>query len=68
MNIDIVKTSQEEGAVFVKYHLSKVSPEYSVTLPFRTKEDGMVEFKISEEALRDIVELIKCSPTTKLWS
>lgn len=59
MNIDIVKTSMEEGAVFVKYRPGRVAPEYSITLPFRTKEDGMVEFKISEEALRDIVELIQ---------
>jgi hypothetical protein len=59
MNIDLIKTSNEEGAVFVKYRLSKVSPEYSVTLPFRTKEDGMVEFKISEEGLRDLVNLIR---------
>ena len=59
MNINIIKTSQDEGAVFAKYRLSKVSPEYSVTLPFHTKEDGMVEFKISEEGLRDIVELIQ---------
>lgn len=59
MNIDLIKTSNEEGAVFVKYRLSKVSPEYSVTLPFRAKEDGMVEFKISEEALRDLVNLIR---------
>lgn len=59
MNIDLIKTSNEEGAVFVKYRLSKVSPEYSVTLPFRTKEDGMIEFKISEEGLRDLVNLIR---------
>lgn len=59
MNIDLIKTSNEEGAVFVKYRLSKVSPEYSVTLPFHTKEDGMVEFKISEEGLRDLVNLIR---------
>jgi hypothetical protein len=59
MNIDLIKTSNDEGAVFVKYRLSKVSPEYSVTLPFRTKEDGMIEFKISEEGLRDLVNLIR---------
>jgi len=59
MKIDVIKTSNEEGAVFIKYHLGRLIPEYSITLPFRAKEDGMVEFKISEEGLRDIVELIQ---------
>ena len=62
MNIDLIKTSDTEGAVFVKYKLHKrhpFSPEYNVTLPFRVKEDGMVEFKISQESLGDLINLIK---------
>lgn len=62
MNIDLIKTSDSEGAVFVKYKLHKrypFSPEYSVTLPFRVKDDGMVEFKISQEALGDLINIIK---------
>jgi len=62
MNIDLIKTSDTEGAVFVKYKLHNrhpFSPEYNVTLPFRVKDDGMVEFKITEEALSDLVNLIK---------
>lgn len=62
MNVDIIKTSDNEGAVFVKYRLHKrplFSPEYSVTLPFRVKDDDMVEFKISQEALGDLVNIIK---------
>ena len=62
MNIDLIKTSDSEGAVFVKYKLHKrhpFSPEYSVTLPFRVKDDGMVEFKITQEGLSDLVNLIK---------
>lgn len=62
MNIDLIKTSDSEGAVFVKYKLHKrhpFSPEYNVTLPFRVKDDGMVEFKITQEALVDLVNLIK---------
>lgn len=62
MNIDLIKTSDSEGAVFVKYRLHKghpLSPEYSVTLPFRVKDDDMVEFKISQEALGDLVNIIK---------
>lgn len=60
MNIDIIKTSNTEGAVFVKYQLTTrpPGPVYNVTLPFRVKEDNMVEFKISQEALGDLVNLI----------
>lgn len=62
MNIDLIETSDTEGAVFVKYRLHKrhlFSPEYNINLPFRVKDDGMVEFKITEEALSDLVNLIK---------
>lgn len=62
MDIDLIKTSDSEGAVYVKYKLPKrysFSPEYSVTLPFRIKDDGMVEFKISQETLSDLVNIIK---------
>ena len=61
MNIDLIKTSDTEGAVFVKYrsHTRPAGPEYNVTLPFRVKDDGMVEFKISQEGLGDLVNLIK---------
>lgn len=61
MNIDLIKTSDTEGAVFVKYQLTTrpPGPEYNVTLPFRVKDDDMVEFKITQEALGDFVNLIK---------
>lgn len=61
MNIDLIKTSDSEGAVYVKYQLTMrpPGPEYSVTLPFRVKDDDMVEFKISQEALGDLVNIIK---------
>lgn len=59
MNIDIIKTSTEDGAVFVKYQTGKISPEYTITLPFKRNQDGMIDFKITEEALGDIVELIQ---------
>jgi hypothetical protein len=60
MNINLIKTSEAEGAVFVKYrlHTRPPGPEYNVTLPFHVKEDGMVEFKISQEALSDLVNLM----------
>ena len=61
MDIDLIKTSDREGAVYVKYQLCKrpPGPEYTVTLPFRVKEDGMVEFKITQECLGDLIGLIK---------
>lgn len=62
MNIDLIKTSDTEGAIFVKYQPNKrhfFSPEYNVTLPFRVKDDGMIEFNITQEALSDLVNLIK---------
>ena len=61
MKIDLIKTSDTEGAVFVKYQLNirPPTPEYNVTLPFRVKGDDMVEFRITQEALRDLINLIK---------
>jgi hypothetical protein len=59
MNIEVIKTSNEQGAVFVKYKTHKLSPECNITLPFHCGQDGMVEFKITEEFLRDIVNLIQ---------
>lgn len=61
MNIDLIKTSDTEGAVFVKYQQTTrpPGPEYNITLPFRVKEDDMVEFKISQECLGDLINLIK---------
>lgn len=59
MNVDIVKTSQTDGAVYFKYKLSRVSPEYNVTLPFTIKEDGLLSFNMTEETLRDLVRLLQ---------
>ena len=59
MNIELIKTSSSDGAVFVKYRRHSLSPEQSITLPFCIKDDSMVEFRISEEALGDLVNLIK---------
>lgn len=59
MNVDIVKTSDKEGAVFFKYKTSKISPTYQVTLPFSKNDCGLVEFKMTEETLRDLVTIIQ---------
>lgn len=59
MNIDIVKTSNDAGAVFFKYQTGKVSPVYEVTLPFTKNEQGLIEFALTEETLRDLVRIIQ---------
>jgi len=59
MNVDIVKTSQTEGAVYFKYRTHKASPEYNVTLPFKTNEDSLLSFNMTEETLRDLVRLLQ---------
>jgi hypothetical protein len=59
MNINLIKTSTDTGAVFINYRTSNISPEYNITLPFRCNDNGVVDFKISEECLRDLVNLIQ---------
>lgn len=59
MNIDLIKTSDSEGAVFFKYQTGKVSPVYEVTLPFTKNEQGLLEFALTEETLRDLVRIIQ---------
>ena len=61
MDIDLIKTSDSSGVVHVKYHLSKrpPGPEYTVTLPYQITADGMATFRLSQEALVDIINLIK---------
>lgn len=59
MNIDIVKTSNYDGAVYIKYQTSKFVPEYEITLPFSKNEEGLVNFKMTEETLRDVVRLLQ---------
>ena len=59
MDIELIKPSNSDGAVVVKYRRHPLSPENSITLPFCVKDGGMVVFRISEEALGDLVNLIK---------
>ena len=59
MNVDIVKTGNDTGAVFFKYQISKISPVYEVTLPFVKNEQGLLEFNMTEETLHDLVKLIQ---------
>ena len=59
MNIDIIKTTNNIGAVFIKYQTSNISPTYEVTLPFTKNEKGLVEFAMTEETLRDLVRIIQ---------
>ena len=59
MNIDIIKTSNDNGAVFIKYQTAKLSPTYEVTLPFTKNEKGLVEFAMTEETLRDLVRIFQ---------
>lgn len=59
MNVDIIKTSDNNGAVFFKYQTSKISPIYEVTLPFVKNEQGLIKFNMSENMLYDLVKLIQ---------
>ena len=61
MNIDIIKTSNDAGAVYIKYQLTTrpPSPIYEVTLPFTKNEDSTIEFKMVEETLRDFVKMFQ---------
>ena len=59
MNIDIIKTSNDAGAVYIKYQTHKVSPTYEVTLPFTKNSKGLVEFNMTEETLRDLVHIFQ---------
>ena len=59
MNIDIIKVSDNKGLIFFKYQTSKISPVYEVTLPFVKNDQELVEFKMTEEALHDLVRLIQ---------
>ena len=59
MNVDIIKTCDNTGAVFFKYQTSKISPIYEVTLPFVKNEQGLIKFNMSENMLYDLVKLIQ---------
>jgi hypothetical protein len=63
MNIDIIKTTNDTGAVFFKYQTHKLSSVNNVTIPFVITSEGLVEFKMTEETLKDLVEIIQCEVT-----
>lgn len=58
MDINIVKTSEDTGAVFIKYQTHPISPINEVTLPF-TSTNNRIKFEMTEETLYDLVNLIK---------
>jgi len=59
MNINVIKTSNDTGAVYIKYQTHKVSPVYEVTLPFAKNSKGLIEFNMTEETLTDLVRIFQ---------
>ena len=59
MNINLIKTSDDSGTIFIKHQRSKIAPEIEITLPFYKTNEGYVNFTITEEALSDLVNLCK---------
>lgn len=59
MNINLIKTSDAAGAIFIKHQRSPMAPEVEITLPFYKNDEGYVNFTITEEALFNLVNLCK---------
>jgi len=59
MDINIVKVTPELGAVYVKHQpFPPVGPVNEITLQFQII-DGFATFKLNEETLYDLVDLIR---------
>jgi len=58
MQVDIIKTDMQTGSVQFKYKLTSSTPEFEVLLPFKI-DSGKVSFKMTEETLYDLVNLIR---------
>lgn len=59
MEIDIVKTNDDNGAVLLKYQVTPESPTYKVTLPFVKNSEGLLQFNMTEETLHDLVAIFR---------